>query len=313
MREFLKDRRCNSGVLRTLIRLTTTLLVLVSLTSPELVHAQGPLWPEGQPFRITVVPGENRSDHYEAGIAIALKSGYKTYWRAPGESGLAPSFSWNGSENLSKVDILWPAPRRFEEGGGASWGYEGSIILPLRVVPVEADKPVMLVMQAAIGICKDLCLPVKAQASLSLDKNQRPFAPLANAFAQVPKPFAFDAPKADTSSQQLETPLHILEVSWRDSRNLRVRAQVPQGQRPELFPELFLQEADGKHGVEEEISASEVVNLLPLSPQQSEVWFDLVLFRNLSPHPWHLRLTLTAGDKAIETAMPLTSFSAKDR
>src|SRR5208282_2413725 len=47
-----------------------------------------------------------------AGVEIQLDPGWKTYWRAPGDSGVPPTLDFSGSENVKSVTVLWPAPQR---------------------------------------------------------------------------------------------------------------------------------------------------------------------------------------------------------
>ena len=48
-----------------------------------------------------------------AGLFVTLEPGWKTYWRSPGEVGLPPKISWDGSENIRDVALSYPAPTRF--------------------------------------------------------------------------------------------------------------------------------------------------------------------------------------------------------
>src|SRR5712692_8053361 len=52
------------------------------------------------------------------GIAFQLEPGWKTYWRTPGDSGVPPRFDFSKSENIEAVTVLWPAPTKFDDGGG---------------------------------------------------------------------------------------------------------------------------------------------------------------------------------------------------
>ncbi len=104
----------------------------------------------------------------QAGIHIRLGQGWKTYWRSPGEAGMPPSFDWSGSKNLRRADILWPAPKRFEDGGVMSVGYIDDILFPVSVVPEDPSKPVSLDVHVTFGVCKDICLPREARLSLTL-------------------------------------------------------------------------------------------------------------------------------------------------
>jgi len=102
------------------------------------------------------------------GIAFQLQPGWKTYWRTPGDSGVPPRFDFSKSENIEAVTILWPAPTEFDDGaGGHSLGYHDQIVLPLRIVAKNADKPVTLRATVNYAVCEKLCIPVDAEPELA--------------------------------------------------------------------------------------------------------------------------------------------------
>src|ERR1700729_1725126 len=102
------------------------------------------------------------------GIAFQLQPGWKTYWRTPGDSGVPPRFHFSKSENIEAVTILWPAPMKFDDGaGGSSLGYHDQIVLPLRIVAKNTDKPVTLRAAVNYAVCDKLCVPVEADVELS--------------------------------------------------------------------------------------------------------------------------------------------------
>jgi DsbC/DsbD-like thiol-disulfide interchange protein len=122
------------------------------------------------------------------GVEIKLQPGWKTYWRYPGDSGVPPTFDFSASENVKLVTVLWPAPVRFIEGGGTSIGYKGDVVLPLRVVPQDARKPVTLRLKLEYGVCEKLCVPASAKAELVLSgAASKHDARVAAAEARVPK------------------------------------------------------------------------------------------------------------------------------
>jgi DsbC/DsbD-like thiol-disulfide interchange protein len=102
------------------------------------------------------------------GIAVQLQPGWKTYWRTPGDSGVPPRFDFSKSENVEAVTVMWPAPTKFDDGaGGSSLGYHDQIVLPLRIVAKNADKPVTLRADINYAVCEKLCIPVEASAELA--------------------------------------------------------------------------------------------------------------------------------------------------
>jgi DsbC/DsbD-like thiol-disulfide interchange protein len=127
-------------------------------------------WSPAHGAAIRLVPGgQEAGGAYRAGIEIRLDAGWKTYWRTPGDSGLPPVFDWSGSSNLADVVVLWPAPERFSDGAGESVGYARDVVLPLKVVPRDASKPVELSLSMQYGACKDICVPATGEATLVLE------------------------------------------------------------------------------------------------------------------------------------------------
>jgi DsbC/DsbD-like thiol-disulfide interchange protein len=124
-----------------------------------------------------------------AGIEIRLDTGWKTYWRYPGDSGVPPTLDFAGSDNVKSVTVLWPAPMRFADGaGGHSIGYHGDIVLPLRVLANDAAKPAALHLKLGYAVCSNLCVPVEAELGLTLSgKRGTEEATLAAAEARVPR------------------------------------------------------------------------------------------------------------------------------
>src|SRR3984885_295776 len=144
------------------------------------------------------------------GIALQLQPGWKTYWRTPGDSGVPPRFDFSKSENVEAVTVLWPAPTKFDDGaGGHSLGYHNQIVLPLRIVAKNTDKPVTLRADINYAVCEKICIPVEANAELA-------FASVAStedsalfaALDTVPKPATIGDPN----------PLTIRDVK-RDGKN----------------------------------------------------------------------------------------------
>ncbi|HMO06744.1 MAG TPA: protein-disulfide reductase DsbD family protein [Paracoccaceae bacterium] len=94
-----------------------------------------------------------------AGLELQLAPGWKTYWRAPGDAGIAPLVDWSGSENLRAARILWPKPEVFTLNGMRTLGYSGGVVLPVEVTPRDPSRPVHLHATLEIGVCRDVCVP----------------------------------------------------------------------------------------------------------------------------------------------------------
>jgi DsbC/DsbD-like thiol-disulfide interchange protein len=128
-------------------------------------------WAVGLGARMRLLRGAPLSDKdgVDAGIEIGLDPGFRTYWRMPGDAGVPPAFDWSNSSNQASIATDWPAPQRFNEAGVSVIGYGGSnVVLPLRVVAADDSLPVRLALTLSYAACKSICVPLKAEAALSL-------------------------------------------------------------------------------------------------------------------------------------------------
>jgi DsbC/DsbD-like thiol-disulfide interchange protein len=125
---------------------------------------------------------------YDGGLDIRLDDGWKTYWRMPGDAGIPPQFNWSGSTNVKEVEVLWPAPQRFNDRGGETIGYKNRVVFPLRIVPIDAAAEVKLELSLFFGVCQDVCIPGNAELSASSGRADPAAAALIAAFAaKVPQ------------------------------------------------------------------------------------------------------------------------------
>ena len=128
-----------------------------------------------------ILPGWlNAEGQRIAAIKLNLLPGWKTYWRAPGEAGIPPSFDWSGSSNLAGVIPLWPRPEAFQLNGMTSIGYHEALVLPLEITPLRAGEPLELRLRLEIGVCKDICVPAVLVLQTRLDDTIAPGADMAD-------------------------------------------------------------------------------------------------------------------------------------
>ena len=103
-----------------------------------------------------------------AALELNLAPQWKTYWRAPGDAGIPPSFDWAGSENVASVRFHWPAPDVFHTNGMQSVGYHDALVLPIEVTAKDPNRPVKLRARVDLGVCKDICMPASLDLSADL-------------------------------------------------------------------------------------------------------------------------------------------------
>jgi DsbC/DsbD-like thiol-disulfide interchange protein len=143
---------------------------------PQLVHAE-------------LRPGWRGEDGtHIAALHLTLADGWKTYWRIPGEAGIAPQLDWSRSQNAESVRARWPRPIIFAQNGYRSIGYERELVLPLEVTPQRAGRPVALQGDITIGICQEICVPVDLSLSQVLRGGAAPDALIVAALRDGPEP-----------------------------------------------------------------------------------------------------------------------------
>lgn len=156
---------------RGLLVLRANLILMAAIASPALAADSSP-WDGSSRAAIRLIEGAARETHgvtlYRAGIEMRLASGWKTYWRYPGDSGIPPRFDFSASRNVKAVIVHWPAPQRIADETGTSIGYKHDIVLPLEVVPQVAGEPVSLSLNIDYAVCEKLCVPAEGKAELTL-------------------------------------------------------------------------------------------------------------------------------------------------
>ena len=217
------------------------------------------------------------------GIAFQLQPGWHTYWRNPGDSGVPPRFDFSKSDNVEAVTVLWPAPKKFDDGaGGTALGYKQQVVLPLRIVAKNADKPVTLRASISYAVCDKICVPVEANAELAFASvASTEDGSLSDALNTVPKPANIGDPN----------PLTIRDVKREGKNNVLVDVTAPEAKEVSLFVEGPTPDW-----------ALPVPKLVEQSPPGVKRFtFELDgLPPGASAEGAALKLTLVAGDRAYE-------------
>lgn len=186
-------------------------------------------WQRDAHSALRLLAGSRSGTVLLGGIAIQLQPGWHTYWRSPGDSGVPPRFDFSKSENVEAVTVLWPAPHKFDDGaGGTSLGYLKQIVLPLRIVAKNADRPVTLRASINYAVCEKLCIPVDASAELAFASvASTEDGTLAEALNAVPKPANVGDPN----------PLTVVDVKRDGKNNVWVDVTAPDSGNLSLFVE----------------------------------------------------------------------------
>lgn len=104
-------------------------------------------------------------------LQVKLSGDWKTYWRSPGEGGVAPSFDFSSSSNIKEVNWLWPAPKRYPVSGVETIGYKEQVNFPLTIVLQDIAQPARLKGLLTLASCTNICVLSDYDIDLAFDPN----------------------------------------------------------------------------------------------------------------------------------------------
>jgi suppressor for copper-sensitivity B len=128
----------------------------------------------------------------EGFLEVKLANDWKTYWRSPGEGGIAPKIDWELSNNLDTVDWQWPMPKRYEFLGVETLGYKEHVIFPMTFHIDDMNKPVFLSGKLTMSSCTSICVLTDYELVLDFTPANLPLSTNAmhvfnQGMSQVPK------------------------------------------------------------------------------------------------------------------------------
>lgn len=137
------------------------------------IAATGPWHGEGNAQVRLIAAGIGKDGQIEAGLEIALQPGWKTYWRTPGDAGVAPLFDFSGSTNIDgPVEVEFPVPHRVDDGYAVSNVYERYVVLPVGAKVFNPEAPTTLALSLDIGVCAEICIPEHYDLSLEVVRGE---------------------------------------------------------------------------------------------------------------------------------------------
>ncbi|HDC4649551.1 TPA: thioredoxin family protein [Enterobacter kobei] len=128
--------------------------VFLWLSCIGIVHAADTGWlvsPQNDHARIRF-QAEREQTHIKGLLTVELKPGWKTYWRSPGEGGVAPKITWPQGVTDS---WSWPVPSRFDISGMTTQGYHDKVTIPIVLDGVKGDT---LDGTLTLSTCSNVCL-----------------------------------------------------------------------------------------------------------------------------------------------------------
>ncbi len=277
--------RARSWVLYLLLAFAPTAPAL-SAASPWFQYDQGAV------RLIAAGTTSGSEDEVRIGLQFRLKTGWKIYWRTPGDAGFPPVLNWAGSANFAGAEMMWPAPHRFSVQGLETLGYKDEVVFPIAAKLFEPGKPVAFRARLRFLTCDDICVPYETDLALDL-----PAGPEANA----PESGLIDAwqarvPGASSDSLAIDR-AEVAGSAATPAIVVRIRSREPL-----IAPDLFVEgPADfgfAKPVVQVAASGTEAlmrIGVLPPKRPGANLVGEAVT------------LTLADGDRAVETRFQLAA------
>jgi thiol:disulfide interchange protein DsbD len=105
------------------------------------------------------------------GLQLRHATGWHTYWKNPGDSGLPTELNWTLPPGWQAGPIQWPLPQRVQIGNLANYGYENEVLLPVAVTvpqPLPAGTDLNIQLHASWLVCREECIPQEGDFVLRL-------------------------------------------------------------------------------------------------------------------------------------------------
>ena len=153
------------------------------------------------------------------GLHIRHQPHWHTYWKNPGDSGLPTTLEWKLPAGVSAGDIQWPTPKKLPVGPLLNYGYEGSLLLPVKLtIPAGFNATSLDVqLKAEWLVCKDVCIPESGEFAISVPAQSATAAHRAlfeAAQAAMPRGVAGAKGSARVEGQELVLQLSGLPAAW---------------------------------------------------------------------------------------------------
>jgi thiol:disulfide interchange protein/DsbC/DsbD-like thiol-disulfide interchange protein len=185
----------------------------------------------------TVKPG----DTVWAGVDLKMDPGWHTYWKNPGEAGMATTIAWQLPPGVTNGDIQWPLPSKFPPIEVTTYGYEDEtmLLVPLTIGTNVPHGPITLTANLTWLECMDVCIPVKTsvQAMLNVGAETK-----SSADAETIRSWQGKVP---TTNNSLNAQAWWETTTNDDTRTVTIdikptaNAQIPNTSRPSLTADFF--------------------------------------------------------------------------
>ncbi|HVZ39019.1 MAG TPA: protein-disulfide reductase DsbD domain-containing protein [Candidatus Kapabacteria bacterium] len=105
------------------------------------------------------------------GLLLRMEKGWHTYWRNPGDAGMATSIVWELPAGAHADSLRWPVPELIGDPPEVTYGYGDFVMLQSVIHPPAGLAPgstFRIGCTASWLVCREICLPGTAELALTL-------------------------------------------------------------------------------------------------------------------------------------------------
>src|ERR1700720_1312945 len=114
-----------------------------------------------------IQPGQK----FRVGVLYRIEPGWHIYWKFSGDSGIPTKIEWQLPAGFKAGNLQWPLPMREKEPGELEvFDYTSEVLLFAEIeAPVSLPaEPILIQAKTDWLVCQSLCVPGRAQLSLTL-------------------------------------------------------------------------------------------------------------------------------------------------
>ena len=106
-----------------------------------------------------------------AGVDMKMEPGWHTYWKNPGEAGMATKIEWQLPPGVTAGKTQWPLPEKLPPAEVTTYGYndEVMLIVPLTLATNLPAGPIDLKAKVSWLECKESCIPGSGNVEATLN------------------------------------------------------------------------------------------------------------------------------------------------
>jgi thiol:disulfide interchange protein len=157
-----------------LVRALQSAMVLIGLAVASNEPAQAQLYNGKELVTASLLsdvsaiqPGQK----FRVGVLYRIEPGWHIYWKFSGDSGIPTKIEWQLPEGFKAGDLQWPLPMREKEPGDLEvFDYTSEVLLfaEIEAPAILPAQPILIQAKTAWLVCQSLCVPGRAQLSLTL-------------------------------------------------------------------------------------------------------------------------------------------------